>query len=304
MCGSLASRDARRRGESSQAVTMDDRIGVIAGAGRFPLHVAERARRRGLAVFAVGLRGWVDPALATHVEGFAELSVGQLGELIRWFASRGVRQAIMAGKVAKAALLEPPEAFDAVARRVLAQARERSAPAILGAVGECLAEAGIRLLDSSTFLADELCPAGVVSARGPTASELEDVRIGWAAARAIAGLDIGQTVVVKARLIVAVEAMEGTDAAIRRAHALAGEGLVVVKAASPRQDRRFDLPVVGLETIATLADVKASCLGVEAGSCLLLDRDALVAAADARGLCLIGVEPDAEVARVREPHAR
>ena len=152
-----------------------------------------------------------------------------------------------------------------------------------------LASEGITLLDSSTFLRANLCPAGVLTRRAPSAAEQNDIPIGFRAARQLASLDIGQTVIVKGRVIIAVEALEGTDAAIRRAHALAGDGLVAVKAASPTQDRRFDLPVIGAETIATLAAAGVSCLAVEADTTLLLDRDALIAAADAARLALVGV---------------
>jgi DUF1009 family protein len=142
-----------------------------------------------------------------------------------------------------------------------------------------------------------------VTTRGPTAEESEDIRLGLQAARALAALDVGQTVAVKRRVVVALEALEGTDATIRRGHALAGEGLVVVKTASPAQDRRFDLPVIGTDTITTLAEVRASCLAVEAGTTLLLDREALLARANAAGLCIVGVEVTQQPATGDRRHA-
>ena len=266
-------------------------VAIIAGAGHFPFHVAREAKRQGLAVIGMGIQGWVDPALAAQVDAYEEIAVGQLGKLIERLKSHGIHQAIMAGKVTKAVLLDQRTTFDAEAVGLLRQVREFSVDTLLGAIGERLASDGITLLDSSTFLKANLCPAGVLTSRGPTAVEQDDVRIGVQAARALAALDIGQTVVVKGRVIVAVEALEGTDAAIRRAHALAGEQLVGVKMASPNQDRRFDLPVVGIDTIATLREAGVSCLAVEAQTTLLLERESLISAANAANICLMGVAP-------------
>jgi len=272
---------------------MGSSIGLIAGAGRFPFHVAREAKRQGLDVVAVGIRGWADAALAAHVDAYEEIPIGELGRLIRCLTSRGVRQAIMAGKVTKEVLLDSRGTFDAEARGLLARSGELSVRALLGAIGDRLAREGITLLDSSTFLQEDLCPVGVLTSRRPTAAEQEDIAVGLRAARTLAGFDIGQTVIVKGRVVVAVEALEGTDAAIRRAHALAGEGLVVVKAASPDQDRRFDLPVVGPDTMETLREAGGSCLAVEAGTTLLLERQTLVASANSARLCVVGVSPPA-----------
>ncbi len=266
-------------------------IAMIAGAGRFPFHVAQEAKRAGLDVVALGLKGWADPSLADQVAAYEEIAVGQLGRLIERLKAHQVQQAVMAGKVTKAVLFDHHSAFDAEALGLISQAREMSVTALLGAIAQRLQREGITLLDSSTFLRDSVCPPGVLTVRRPSPVETEDLRVGLEAARAIAALDIGQTVVVKRGVIVAVEAFEGTDAAIRRAHALVGEELVVVKAASPGQDRRFDLPVIGSDTVTTLREAGASCLAVEAGMTLLLDREALLASANAANLCLIGVEP-------------
>ena len=265
------------------------RIAIIAGSGQFPFHVAREAKRQGRGVVAVGIQGWAEAALAEQVDAYEEIPIGQLGRLIRYLKSQGTHQAIMAGKVTKDALLQQPGVLDDELRAILQRARDTSVLSLLGAIGQRLASEGITLLDSSTFLRDDLCPPGVQTARPPTAVEQEDIAVGLQAARAVAALDIGQTVVVKARVVVAVEALEGTDAAIRRAHGLAGSGLVVVKTGSPTQDRRFDLPVIGTETVATLREAEVTCLAVEAGTTLLLDRRAVCAAADAAGLCLVGV---------------
>ena len=268
---------------------MTDRIALIAGAGRFPIHVAQEAARQGLGIVALGIRGWADPGLAGRVEAYEEIAVGDVGGLIERLKRHGIRQAIMAGKVTKDVLLDPRTAFDAEARQLLQQVGDFSVGSVLGAIAQRLAREGITLLDSSTFLQANLCPAAVLTSRAPTAEEQEAIRIGVQAARALATLDIGQTVIVKGRVVVAVEALEGTDAAIRRAHALAGEGLVVAKTASPHHDRRFDLPVIGAETVATLTACGVSCVAVEAGTTLLLDRDELLSSLNAARIALVGV---------------
>jgi DUF1009 family protein len=271
----------------------NSRIAIIAGAGRFPFHVAREAKRQGSTVVALGIQGWVDTALRGEVDRYEEIAVGQLGRMIRLLKEAGTARAIMAGKVTKAVLLDRRTAFDEEALRVLSGVRDVSVGAVLGAIGRRLAEEGITLLDSSTYLQADLCPDAVLTRRGPTAAEQEDIWAGLSAARAIAALDIGQTVIVKGKVIVAVEALEGTDAAIRRAHQLSGDGLVVVKTASPSQDRRFDLPVIGPETVATLCEAGVSCLALEAGSTLLLDRPLVIERANTAGICVLGVPPPA-----------
>ena len=270
---------------------MGDRcLGLIAGAGRFPLHIAREAKRQGVSVAAIGMRGWADPALAAHVGSYTELPVGQLGPLLRYLKAHGVREVILAGKVTKEVLLAQRAGFDWETARLLTKVRDFSVGSLLGALGDRLAQEGITLLDSSIFLRDHLCPVGVLTARAPSKAERADIDLGLRVAQQLAQLDIGQTVVVKQRVVVAVEALEGTDAAIRRAHALAGEGGVIVKAAAAGHDRRFDLPVVGTDTLATMRETRASCLAMQAGVTLLLDREELLAAADAAGLSLIGLE--------------
>ncbi|MDP3723737.1 MAG: UDP-2,3-diacylglucosamine diphosphatase LpxI [Candidatus Omnitrophota bacterium] len=270
---------------------MSSPLALIAGSGRFPFYVAQEARRQGRSVVAMGIQGWSDPSLVGVVDAYEEVPIGQLSRLIDRLKIHGAREAIMAGKVTKAVLLDPQATFDEELRGLLRRVGETSAPALLGAVARRLADAGITVLDSATFLQPQLCPPRVLTARAPTASEQADIQVGLRAAQALATHDIGQTVVVRERVVVAVEALEGTDAAVRRAHALAGDGLVVVKVASPQQDRRFDLPVIGMTTLEVLAGSGVSCLALEAGTTLLLERDALIAAADAAHLCVVGILP-------------
>ena len=270
---------------------MSDSCAIIAGEGSFPLHVASEAKRQGLKVVAIGLQGWADPALARHVDTYEEVAVGQLGRLIERLKAHQIRQAVMAGKVTKAVLFDARVRFDADALGLLSQTTDFSVNSLLGAIAARLAREGITLLDSSTFLKHDLCPAGVLTSRQPTPVEQEDIRLGARAARQLAELDVGQTVVVKQRVIVAVEALEGTDAAIVRAAQLVGKDLVIVKMASPRQDKRFDLPILGAQSLLVAASVHAACLAVEAHTTILLEKDALVARANDANLCLVGIEP-------------
>lgn len=268
---------------------MTDRIAILAGAGRFPFAVAQEAKRQGIDVVALGIEGWVDSSLNRHVDVYEEIAIGQVSRLIDRLRHHQITQAIMAGKVTKSALLDQAVKFDAAALGIITHLKDFSVNSVLGAIGQRLAKEGITLLDSSTFLKNNICPDRVLTRRQPSPIEQEDVRIGVEAARTMAALDIGQTVVVKRRVVVAVEALEGTDAAIKRAFDLAGEGLVVVKMASPAQDRRFDLPVIGMDTVRLLTQSKAACLAVEAGVTLLLEKEALLEAADAASLCIMGV---------------
>lgn len=270
---------------------MSNSIAIIAGAGRFPFYVARAAKRRGLGVVVAGIEGWVDRLLADEADVYEELAVGQLQQLVEYLKAHQIRQAIMAGKVTKDVLLDPRTVFDQEALNVLRHVREMSVPVLLGAIGSRLAHEGVTLLDSSTFLQDDLCPPGVLTAKAPSPSEQRDIEVGLQAARALAAQDIGQTVIVKARVVVAVEALEGTDAAIRRAHGLAGSGGVIVKVAASNQDRRFDLPVVGPETMKVLRETGAACLAVEAGVTLLLDRLSLIAEANQAAISLVGLTP-------------
>ena len=266
-------------------------FGIIAGAGTFPIQIAREAKRRGLTVIAIGLKDWVSPAMAAEADTYTEVSVGQLGKLIEELKTRGVRQAVMAGKVTKGAAFDPRVEFDATAIGILARVRDFSVGGLLGAVADRLAKDGITLVDSSTYLQDALCPPGPLTRRAPSAEEQHDIEIGMSAARRLAELDVGQTVVVRRSVVVAVEALEGTDAAIARAGTLAKGNLVVVKMAAPKQDMRFDLPVLGLRTIEIAQTAGVTCIAVESGKTVLLDRSELVAVAERAGISLIGVTP-------------
>src|SRR3990167_5618358 len=191
------------------------RLALIAGAGQFPFHVAREGKRQGYQVVALGIRGWADPALAASVDTYEEVAVGELERLIERLKAHEVRHVLMAGEGTKDVLLRDLQPFDATARAIVRQAGDASAPRLLGEIAALLAKTGITVLDSSTFLREQLCPAGPVTRRAPNASETADIEVGFRAARRLASLDIGQTVIVKQGVVIAVEALEGTDAAIR-----------------------------------------------------------------------------------------
>ncbi len=265
------------------------RIGLIAGAGQFPIQLSREAARQGTSVVAFGIQGWVDPGLASAVAVYEEVTIGQFQFLIERLKAHGISQAVMAGKVTKEVLFDSQARLDNEMYQLLAQAQDASVASLLGLVAKRLAREGIALLDSSTFLQSSLCPVGVLTRRPPTDAEQADIQVGVPVARALAAFDVGQTVVVKKKVVVALEALEGTDATIQRAGSVAGRNFVVIKMASPNQDRRFDLPIVGKDTLELLSRTGGTCLAVEAGTTLLLERDLLVPIADRFGLCLVGL---------------
>ena len=236
----------------------------------------------------MAIEGEADSRLESSGSEVHWVSLGELSRALRVLKQAGVTQAVMAGQV------KHPKVFgllraDPVLVRVLGRLSTRSSQAVLTAVAEVMAEEGITLLDSTSFLRPLIATAGVLGRRRPSAEDREDILFGFRIAREIARLDIGQAVVVKSRAVVAVEAMEGTDEAVRRAAALVGPGLTVVKVARPQQDMRFDVPVVGPGTIEVMNAAGATALAVEAGKTLLLDREALLARADAAGICVCGL---------------
>jgi hypothetical protein len=266
-------------------------LGLLAGRGRLPLDLARAARARGLRIRAVGFPGLTDPQLEHEVEKLAWLDLGQLGALLETLREAGVREAVMAGKVPKTHLygdlarLRP----DAQALALIAGLRDRSDDSILLAIAAALERSGIELLPQAALAPELLATEGALGAVAPSAEQLADAHFGFPIAKTLGGLDIGQTVVVRARAVLALEAIEGTDEAIRRGGALGGPGCCVVKVAKPAQDPRFDLPAVGPDTLGVLAEVKGAMLAVEAGRCLVLDRARLVEAADAAGICVMGM---------------
>jgi hypothetical protein len=263
-------------------------VGLIAGNGRFPIVFAETARANGLRVIAVAHESETPPELAALVDHITWIKVGELQRMIDAFHAHQVRRAVMAGGIRKAALLQH-FAPDERATRFLANLSAWSDDALLRGVAAELATDGIEVVDSLLFLQSIATPAGVLSQRQPDDAQWRDLRFGFEVAKAIGRYDIGQSVIVRAGMVLAVEAIEGTDAAIQRAGALGARAAVVVKVSKPGQDLRFDVPAVGPTTIATAAAAGIAAIGLEAGRTLILDRAEFLARTDAAGLSVVGM---------------
>jgi UDP-2,3-diacylglucosamine hydrolase len=268
------------------------RLGLIAGNGRFPFLVLEAARGAGHDVTLIAIKEEAFPDLAdlaarSPAATVHWVSLGQLGKCISLLKAAGVKQAVMAGQV-KHTKLFADIVPDLTLLGVLMRLKGRNTDALIAGVADVLRDHGIELLDSTAFLAPLLARDGVLTARAPRDDERADVEFGYRIADAIAGLDVGQTIAVKSAAVVAVEAMEGTDEVIARAGKLAGPGVSIVKVAKPDQDMRFDVPVVGVSTIAAMAAAGATVLSVDAGKTLMIDGDAIIKAADVAGICIVG----------------
>ena len=270
------------------------KLGLIAGNGRFPFLVLEAARAMGHDVTII----------ATKEEAFTDLndaavraraqihwiSIGELGKCISLLRGAGASHAVMAGQVKHTKIFAGGIVPDAKFLSVLMKLPFQSTDGLIGAVATVLKDEGIELIDSTSLLRPMLATVGVMTKRAPTDEEVKDFAFGYEMADAIAGLDIGQTIAVKHRAVVAVEAMEGTDEVIARAGQLAGSGVRIVKVAKPKQDMRFDVPVVGLATVRAMRIAGASALSIDGGKTLMFDRDELVKSADEAGISIVGRE--------------
>jgi DUF1009 family protein len=269
-------------------VSDGERIGLIAGNGRFPIIFADNARKLGYHVSAVAHEGETEPELASHVDRIHWIKIGQLSKLIKAFKEDRVHQAVMLGGIKKTHVfttVRPDFRTLAMATR-LALWKDDD---ILREFAKELEQEGIAICESTFGLEGILVEEGSLTARTPTEKEWEDIRYGWEVAHDIGRLDIGQCVVIKDRVVVAVEAVEGTDGAIKRGGELATEGAVVVKRSKPQQDLRFDLPAIGPRTIEVMASVKASVLAVEAGRTILLDREIMLDKARSARIAIVGI---------------
>lgn len=274
-------------------------LGLIAGSGRFPFLVAEEARRRGVTVVALGIPGVTDPALESVAGGLTWFKLGQIDAPIKALKDRGARQVVMAGKVQHVSLFGGVMP-DWRAAKVLLGLKDKRTDTILKAVVDEFAKDGLEFVSSALYLEHLLAPDALLTKRPFSDAERRDAALGWKAAKAVAGFDIGQTVVVQGGAIVAVEGMEGTDACVERAAALARTlgrepALVVVKVAKPRQDFRFDLPVVGLDSLVHFKKLGVKALALEAGATLIFDRDRFASDADAAGIAAAGFPPEGPI---------
>ncbi|MEX0775883.1 MAG: UDP-2,3-diacylglucosamine diphosphatase LpxI [Phycisphaeraceae bacterium] len=273
-------------------------IGLIAGQGRLPIITAQGIRAAGHPVVCVGLRDQFDPVLPEQCDQFAAASVGHLSKWIRLMKRWGVTQAVMVGRVQKTRVHDPVSMLrmlpDWHAVRLWLRIRhDTRSDQILGRVADLLDSYGIRLIDSTQYIPDYLASEGVLTRTRPTAAQLADIEFALPIVRRMGEWDIGQSIAVKARDVIAVEAMEGTDEMIHRAGQLCKTGgWMLVKVAKPGQDMRFDVPTVGLRTIEQLHAARAAGLAVEAGKVILLDKPELLAAADKAGITIVGVRLD------------
>jgi hypothetical protein len=261
-------------------------LGVIAGNGVYPRLVADAARKAGVKkIIAAAFRGETDPVLGQHVDVLEWMRVGQLGRLLKCFRSHGIHHAIMAGQIAPKNLFDLRP--DLKALILLGKLKERNAESIFAAIADELAKVEIDLLPATTFLEDSLAQPGVIAGPKLSPRQEHDVELGWNAAKEIARLDIGQTIIIKNGTIVAVEALEGTNEAIKRGGRLAREGAVMVKVSKPNQDMRFDVPVIGVGTIRVAAESGVRVIAVESGKTLLLEQDAVIALANSSNMSVV-----------------
>ena len=280
------------------------RLGLIAGNGRFPFLLLGAARAHGAEVIVAAIKEETEPeidALAVADPGIRVhwLSLGELSKLIETFQREGVHQAVMAGQVKHKQIFSSIRPDWRLAKLLLSL-RTKNTDMLLGAIAKVLGDEGITLISSTAYLEPLLAEAGVLTRRSPTEAEYRDIAYGRRVGDAIAGFDIGQTVVIASQACVAVEAMEGTDAAIARAGTLMqtlegdastlARSLTVVKVAKPKQDMRFDVPVVGIATIEAMVQAGATCLSLEAGRTLIFDREKVIAAADASFIAIVAAE--------------
>ncbi len=278
-----------------------DKLGLIAGNGSFPLLLLDAARARGTEVIVAAIKEETSPEIEQRgAKAVHWMSLGELGKLIDTFKREGVTRAIMAGQVKHKQIFSSIRP-DWKLAKVLMSLGTRNTDSLLGAVAKVLAEEGITLVDSTAYLEPLLAKAGILTKRAPTEDERANIAYGRSVGRHLAQYDIGQTVVIAAAACVAVEAMEGTDATILRAGELMrglgtddaaeastlSRSLTVVKVAKPNQDMRFDVPIVGVKTINTMKQAGATCLALDAGKCLLLDGDPIIAAADSAGIAIV-----------------
>lgn len=269
--------------------------GLIAGNGQFPFLVVEGARKAGASLAVVAIREETDPRIDDVADNVTWVGIGQLGKMISFFKKNNVSKAVMAGQV-KHVQLFSGALPDLRMVKMLWGLPRRNTDALIGGVAGEMATEGIELIDSTWFVKDHLAIDGVLTRRNPSDTERENIEYGLHIANEIARLDLGQTIVVRARACVAIEAMEGTDAAIRRAGELARGKLTVVKVAKPDQDMRFDVPVVGLPTIRTMVAAGATCLSIAAGKTLIFDREETLALANENKICIVGSPPETKPA--------
>ena len=262
-------------------------FGLIAGNGNFPFLVVEGAKKAGQKLVVAAIKEETDKRIEEVADRVLWVGIGQLGKMIKFFKSEGIEQAIMAGQVKHVQIFTTSAFPDWRMAKMLYNLPRRNTDSLIGGIADELEKDGIELIDSTYFIQDQLAQEGVLSKRKPTDFEQGNIGYGLHIANEIARLDLGQTIVVRAKACVAIEAMEGTDATIKRAGELAKGKLTVVKVAKPNQDMRFDVPVVGVPTIETMIQSGATCLSVTAGKTLIFDREKMLDLANGNKICVV-----------------
>lgn len=271
-----------------------EKMGLIAGNGQFPFKVLQSAQQQGIQFVVAAIKGETFPEIDSLGYPVHWLGLGELGKLIRLFRKEGIREAIMAGQV-KHVQIFGSSFPDLTMMRMLAGLKSRNTDALIGGISRILKESGITIVDSTVLLKPHLAAEGTFTRRGLNSTEKEDVEFGRPIAHKIVSMDIGQTIAVRDQAVVAVEAMEGTDSVIRRAGDLANKsGLTIIKASRPRQDMRFDIPVVGLPTIETMIDAGATALVIDAARTIVFDRQQMTDLADSHNIAIVALRPFSE----------
>ncbi|NOX25941.1 MAG: LpxI family protein [Deltaproteobacteria bacterium] len=266
----------------------NNKIGIIAGGGQFPLLFTKAAKNEGRQVVAVGHQGETGQELEGAVDSFCWVKLGQLGKIISFFKKNDVKETVFLGTITKVRIFKDVRP-DLKGLTLWNKIDIKHDDAILKAIANALEDEGIKVLESTIYLRDLLFPKGILTRKRPNSKQIADIKFGWQVAKEIGRLDIGQCIVVRNRSVLAVEAIEGTDAAIRRGGSLGHKNAVVVKIKKPGQDFRFDLPAIGLETIKSMREVQAAVLAVEAGQSLLFDRREVIDQARKAGIVVVGI---------------
>ncbi len=266
-----------------------ERLGILAGAGKLPVECARAAKQLGYEVYAVGLLADSDPSIAQFSKDYQFISVAQLDAILNYLKVNQIQKVTMIGKVTKELLFNGAVQPDARMLQLILSLPDRRDDTIMMAFVRELAKAGIQAFDQTTLIRKLMPRRGTITKREPTEQEQQDMDFGFRIAKELGRLDIGQTVVVKARAVMALEAIEGTDACIERGGKLACGGAVVAKVSKPQQDNRFDVPTVGYRTIENMANVGATALAIEAGKTLLVEREQMISLADAKGIAIVAM---------------
>ncbi|MCB9799336.1 MAG: UDP-2,3-diacylglucosamine diphosphatase LpxI [Candidatus Omnitrophica bacterium] len=273
-----------------EELTPKKTIGIIAGNGRFPVLAAHECRKLGYRLVVTAIRGETEPVMEQLADELIWVKIGELKKMVKFFKKENVTEAVMAGKIEKVRLFQENVQPDFEMMKVVMKVRDFKDDSLLLGITGYLESQGVHLMDSTFFLKKAMPGAGVLGKKKPSKPIVEDIQFGFEIAKAIAALDLGQTVVVKKKAVLAVETIEGTDQAILRGGKLGCGKVTVVKVAKPNQDMRFDVPAVGLKTLKSLSDVQAEAFAFEAGKTIFLDLEEFVERADQKGIVLYGVE--------------